>query len=188
MIVCAGKNESFPFATSIGVGLIESAMNLTRICMFDKPDYIIFIGSAGSYGNYNLFDIIESSSASNLELSFLDGNSYTPIDNVLKCEEPKFQSDTIVNSSNYITTNKKLGSEFLQYDIGIENMEFFSVVKIAQEFEIDVKGIFVVTNMTNEDAHKDFISNHSDAMDKLVQHLENKKMIVPRGTTLRKSK
>jgi len=182
MIVCAGKNESFPFATPIGVGLIESAMNLTRICLFDKPDYIIFVGSAGSYGKYNLFDIVESSSASNLELSFLDGNSYTPIDNVLKCEEPQIVNDTIVNSSNYITTNEKLGAEYLPYGIGIENMEFFSVVKIAQEFDIDLKGIFVVTNYTNQNAHKNFISNHTKAMDTLVEYLEKKKMIVPSRT------
>tara|TARA_B110000046_G_scaffold184370_1_gene222675 strand:- start:478 stop:1041 length:564 start_codon:yes stop_codon:yes gene_type:complete len=182
MIICAGKSETFTFATTIGIGLIESSMNLTRICMFDKPDYIIFIGTAGSYGNYKLFDIIESSNASNIELSFLENNSYTPIDNVLKCEDPKLQSDTIVNSSNYITTNEKLGKEYLQYDIGIENMEFYSIVKIAQEFEIDVKGIFIVTNYTNKDAHQDFISSHAEAMDKLVAYLENKKMIVPRGT------
>ena len=182
MILCAGKNETFPFASSIGIGMVESAMNLTRICMFDRPDYIIFVGSAGSYGTHTIFDIVESSSAANIELSFLDGNSYTPIDNVLRCDDPKFKSDTIVNSSNYITTNVKLGKEYLQYDIGIENMEFYSVVKIAQEFEIDVKGIFVVTNHTNKDAHKDFISNHTEAMDKLVEYLEKKKMIVPHGT------
>ena len=187
MIISAGKNETFPFATPIGVGLVESAMNLTRLCMFDKPDYIIFVGSAGSYGKNNIFDIVESSNASNLELSFLDGNSYTPIDNVLKCEEPKFASDVIVNSSNYITTNQKLGREYLQYNIDIENMEFYSVVKIAQEFEIDVKGIFVVTNHTDKNAHQDFISNHDVAMDKLVNYLEVNKMIVPRGTTLKKS-
>ena len=187
MIVCAGKSETFPFATTIGVGLIESAMNLTRLCMFDKPDYILFIGSAGSYGDHKIFDIVESSNAANLELSFLENNSYTPIDNVLKCEEPKFKSDTTVNSSNYITTNEKLGNEYLQYGIGIENMEFYSVVKIAQEFEIDVKGLFVVTNYTNKDAHKDFISNHEVAMDKLIKELEIRKMIVPRGTTLGKS-
>ena len=182
MIICAGKSEKFSFATTVGTGLIESAMNLTRICMFDKPDYIIFIGSAGSYGNYKVFDIVESSNASNIELSFLENNSYTPIDNVLKCEDSKLKSDTIVNSSNYITTNEKLGKEYLEYDIGIENMEFYSIVKIAQEFEIDVKGIFVVTNYTNQDAHKDFISSHTKAMDRLVAYLENKKMIVPRGT------
>ena len=188
MIVSAGKSETFPFAIPIGVGLIESAINLTRLCLFDKPDYILFVGSAGSYGEIELFDIVESSSAANIELSFLEDNSYTPIDNLLVCEEKKFKNDTIVNSSNYISTNEKLTKEFKQYGIGIENMEFYSVVKVAKEFDIDVKGIFIVTNYTNRTAHKDFISNHTQAMDKLVHYLERKNIIVPnvpRGTNER---
>lgn len=177
MIVCAGNNETFPFALPIGVGLVDSAINLTRLCLFDKPDYIIFIGSAGSYGGHDIFDIIESSNASNIELSFLNDDSYTPIDNVIKTQKTNLQSDTIVNSSNYISTNEKLSKEFLQYGIGIENMEFFSVVKVAQEFDIDVKGIFVITNYTDKDAHKAFISNHKEAMDKLVKYLLKKGII-----------
>jgi nucleoside phosphorylase len=178
MIVCAGNNETFPFATPVGVGLVESSINLTRLCMFDKPDFIIFVGSAGSYGEYKIFDIVESSSAANLELSFLTNDSYTPIDNVIKTNNQTLRDDTIVNSSNYITTNENLGKEMLQYGIGIENMEFFSLCRIAQEFEIPVAGIFVVTNYTNEKAHEDFMANHSQAMDKLVVYLEEKKLIV----------
>ena len=41
MIICAGRNETFPFAQTIGVGLIESAINLTRICLFNKPEYLL---------------------------------------------------------------------------------------------------------------------------------------------------
>jgi len=182
MIVSAGRMESFSFATPIGVGLIESAMNLTKICICDKPDSIIFIGSAGAYGQNEIFDIVESSSAANMELSFLEDNSYTPIDNILKSKDQKLHNEVIVNSSNYITTNEKLATKYLEYGIGIENMEFYSVVKIAQEFKISVKGIFVVTNKTNQNAHQDFISNHNKAMDKLIKHLEKKKMIVPHGT------
>lgn len=177
MIVCAGNNETFPFALPIGVGLVDSAINLTRLCLFDKPDYIIFVGSAGSYGEYDIFDIIESSNASNIELSFFKDDSYTPIDNVVKTEKANLKSDTTVNSSNYISKNKELAKEFLRYGIGIENMEFFSVVKVAQEFDIDVKGIFVVTNYTDKNAHQDFISNHKEAMDKLVEYLLNKGII-----------
>ena len=66
MIICAGRNETFAYAHSIGVGLIESAINLTRMCLFDKPDYLLFVGSAGSYGNYKVFDIVESKRASNI--------------------------------------------------------------------------------------------------------------------------
>lgn len=43
MIVCAGRNETFPFAHPIGVGLIESSINLTRMCLFDKPDFLLLL-------------------------------------------------------------------------------------------------------------------------------------------------
>ena len=77
MIICAGNNETFDFAQPMGVGLIETSMNLTRACLFDKPEYILFIGSAGSYGNKKIFDIIETSSASNIEHCFFQKQCYT---------------------------------------------------------------------------------------------------------------
>ena len=171
MIVCAGNNETFPFASAIGVGLIESAMNLTRMALFEKPEYLIFIGSAGSYGKYKPFDIVESSIGSNIELSFLDNNSYTPIDNVIEAykEEGIVPRETIptskdiVNSSNYITTNMELAQRYRQYGLELENMEFFSVLKIAQEFKIPVLGIFVITNYCDKEAHTMFLSNHEKA-------------------------
>ena len=36
----AGRN-GFSFAHPIGVGLIESAINLTRMCLFDKPEFLL---------------------------------------------------------------------------------------------------------------------------------------------------
>ena len=177
MIVCAGRDETFPFATPIGVGLIESAMNFTQMCLFDKPEYVVFVGSAGSYGEYKILDIVESSSSSNIELSFFNDDCYTPLDNVIKTNNKTLRDDTIVNSSNYITTNDILSKEFKQYGIGIENMEFFSLCSIAKEFDIPIAGIFIVTNYTNKDAHQDFLKNHKVAMDKLVTYIESKKLI-----------
>lgn len=177
MIICAGRNETFPFAQAMGVGLIETSINLTRQCLFNKPEFILFVGSAGSYGEHKIFDIIESKRAANLELSFLSNDSYTPLDNVLESENKMVRNDTIVNSSNYITTNEKLSSNYNEYGIGVENMEFFSVIQVAREFEIPVAGIFVVTNYTNENAHDDFIKNHKEAMSKLTQYLVEKKII-----------
>ena len=60
MIICAGRNETFKFAQAMGVGLIESAINLTRLCLLINLISIFCIGSAGSYGNHKIFDIVES--------------------------------------------------------------------------------------------------------------------------------
>ena len=113
MIVCAGNNEIFPFATPIGVGLCESAVNLTRFVLMNPPEFILFIGSAGSYGSYEPMEVVESKAASQIELSYLLKKSYTPLpSNVIVSDEnvsretplPQIGQNgrpSIVNSSNY---------------------------------------------------------------------------------------
>jgi nucleoside phosphorylase len=173
MIICAGNNETFDFAQPMGIGLIETAMNLTRLCLFDKPEFLLFVGSAGSYGNHKIFDIIESKTASNIELSFLNGDAYTPLDNVISTNTTN-KKETIVNSSNYISTNQELSEKFLNIGIGIENMEFFSVLKVAQEFNIPAGGVFCITNYTNKNAHEDFLKNHEKAKELLSVHVKTR--------------
>ena len=177
MIVCAGNNETFFFATPIGVGTIQSTINLTRLALFDKPEFLIFVGSAGSYGKYKIFDIVESMTASQIELSFWQNNSYTPIDNVIEAKQvtkQKQQNKIIVNSSNYICTNIELAKNYLKHNIHLENMEFFSVLSVAKEFEIPVLRIFIVTNHTDKNAHTDFIKNHKKAKELLSEYVYQK--------------
>ena len=173
MIICAGDNETFNFAQPMGVGLIETAMNLTRLCLFDKPDFILFVGSAGSYGDHKIYDIVESKTASNIELAFLSNDAYTPLDNIVSTNTTD-KKDVIVNSSNYISTNKQLTQKFLKLGIGIENMEFFSVLKIAEEFNIPAGGVFCITNFTDENAHDDFLKNHNKAKELLDEYLKRR--------------
>jgi len=120
-IVCAGKSEQFDFAQPVGIGMTEVAINLTRLCLTKKPKFILFVGTAGSYGEKKIFDIIESKTASNIENSFFTGGSYT---------------------SNYITTDKSLGKYYLAQNIHLENMEYYAVLKVAQAFGISAGGIF----------------------------------------------
>ena len=175
MIICAGDKESFKFAIPIGIGMVDSAINLTRISLINPPKFILFIGSAGSYGEKKIFDIVESKSASNIENSFFNTNSYTPIDNLISTAN-NLDNEIIVNSSNYITTDESLSSRYLSYNIGIENMEFFSILKVAKTFNIPVGGIFIVTNYCNKNAHQDFISNHQEAMIKLTQYITKRRV------------
>lgn len=170
MIVCAGNNEIFSFATPMGVGLIEMSINLTKLCLFDRPEFLLFVGSAGSYGELNIFDIVESKTASNIELAFLSNDAYTPLDNVISTNTTNTK-DIIINSSNYISTNMELTKKFLKLDIGAENMEFFAFLSVAKEFDIPAGGVFCITNYTNKDAHSDFLKNHTKAKELLSQHM-----------------
>ena len=112
-----------------------------------------------------------------LKLGFLTNSAYTPLDNVLESDNKFAKNDTIINSSNYISTDADLCKKFNEYGVGAENMEFFSVLQVAREFEIPVAGIFVVTNYTNENAHEDFMKNHKEAMEKLTKYLVDKNII-----------
>ncbi|MEN4053050.1 purine-nucleoside phosphorylase [Sulfurimonas sp. NWX79] len=173
MIICAGNSENFSFATPMGVGLIETAMNLTRLCLFDKPEFLLFVGTAGSYGEAKIFDIIESKTATNIELAFLNKDAYTPLENVISTNLTD-KKDIIVNSSNYISTNESLTKKFLNFGVGIENMEFFSVLAVAKEFDIPAGGVFCITNYTNQDAHTDFLKNHDKAKELLEKHVKRR--------------
>ncbi|MEA2110747.1 MAG: purine-nucleoside phosphorylase [Campylobacterota bacterium] len=173
MIICAGNSETFDFATPTGVGLVETAINLTRLCLFDKPEFLLFVGSAGSYGEHQILDIVESKTASNIELSFLQNIGYTPLDNVVSTQTKNIK-DIVINSSNYISTDFDLVQKFLPLGIGLENMEFFSVLRVAQEFNIPAGGVFCVTNFCNNSAHADFLKNHEAAKAKLTLHVNQR--------------
>ena len=170
MFICAGESEQFDFAMPIGIGMTDVAINLTRLCLSQKPKFIFFVGTAGSYGEKKIFDIIESKSATNIENSFFTGGAYTPIDNMVSTAED-VSRETLVNSSNYITSDKNVGKYYLEKNIHLENMEYYAVLKVAKSFGIPVAGSFIVTNYCDENAHKDFMKNHKEAMNKLTEYI-----------------
>ena len=174
MIICAGKSEQFDFAVPVGIGMMDVAINLTRLCLSQKPKFLLFVGTAGSYGEKKIFDIIESKTSANIENSFFDGGSYTPIDNVVSTTDD-VSRETLINSSNYITTNKEIGKHYIAQNIHLENMEYYAVLKVAQAFGISAGGIFIVTNYCDKNAHDDFLKNQKEAMEKLTEYIKKEK-------------
>ena len=165
LFLCAGNGEVWDFAKSIGVGLVSSAMNLTKILVRNSSfEKVIFVGTCGLYKKGEIFDIIKSKTAVNIEISELLGLSYSP----LNCDVPH---ETKINSSNFITTDKSVASKFYERGLVAENMEFFSVYKVAKSFGIPVFGVFCATNFCDENAHNDFIKNHKKAMDILENYI-----------------
>ncbi|STP13716.1 purine-nucleoside phosphorylase [Helicobacter cinaedi] len=180
MIVCAGNGEDFSFAKSLGVGLVDSAIGLMQICQRESVDSLVFIGSAGAYSKeVKLFDLYIADSATQIELSFLQDKAYTPLDNHIQSgilqenvSYETFANKAIVNSSNYITTDENLALRFTKAGILLENMEFFSIMKVAQYFNIPCLGVFCVSNYTHQNAHNKFMANHHKVKEILSHHSE----------------
>ena len=83
--------------------------------------------------------------------------------------------ETIVNTSNYITTDKSLGKAYISKNIHLENMEYYAVLKVAKSFDIPAAGVFIVTNYCDKNAHKDFMDNHKEAMLRLTKYIKESK-------------
>lgn len=175
MFICAGAMEHFPFAKSIGIGLINSAIGLTQLILREQPSFLLFIGSAGSYDKkIPELTIFESFSATNIELSFIANQSYTPINNAISIENFNVSHETktaIVNSSNYITIDSHASRLMTKLGITLENMEFYSVLSVAKEFHLPARGIFCITNYTNSTAHEAFTKRHAEAMKLLDSYI-----------------
>lgn len=173
MFICAGESEQFDFAIPIGIGMTDVAIHLTKLCLAEKPEFLFFVGTAGSYGEKKIFDIVESKTASNIENGFFNAKAYTPIDNLVSTAED-VSRETIVNSSNYITTDGTLAKAYLSKNIHLENMEYYAVLKVAKHFGIPAAGVFIVTNYCDKNAHRDFLANHQVAMEKLTYYIKEK--------------
>ena len=168
LFVCAGNGEVWDFAAPIGIGLVSSAINLTRILARNSSfEKLVFVGTCGLYEKGEIFDIIESKSALNIEISEVLGLSYSPI-------KDDVSHETIINSSNFITTDKSVAFEFSKRGFVAENMEFYGVCKVAENFRIPVSGVFCATNFCDKNAHADFIKNHKKAMEILREYIDEK--------------
>ncbi|ALV25433.1 putative protein, possible nucleoside phosphorylase [Campylobacter iguaniorum] len=172
MIVCAGDVESFTWATPIGIGLVNSAINLTNILTKNSTNELVFVGTCGLYKDGEILEIYESKTAVNYEISRLLDLAYSPL------KMPNVSCETLVtNSSNFITIDKIAAHKFSQMGLFMENMELFSVLEVAKFFDIPARGILCATNFCDEFAHENFIKNHKQAKINLEKYIKEREII-----------
>ncbi|MFC3847190.1 purine-nucleoside phosphorylase [Helicobacter baculiformis] len=172
MLVCAGSLENFKEAKSIGMGLIQSAISLTRLCLLESPTELIFVGSAGAYDpTLPLLSLYKSAQGYQIEHSFTYAQSYTPLENSLSVQSALLERINLpcvkVNSSNYIHTDTAFAKQMLSAGIALENMEFFAVLSVAQMFNIPSMGVFCLTNYVGPHAHQEFLEHCQQAKTRL---------------------
>ena len=197
LITCAGKNESFSFAKSIGIGMIEPCVNLSQILLSKKPEKLVFIGTCGLYDtNLELLRVYESQHAFNIELSKLEFGFYSPavcevnlsgasaglavsgVDKGASGNSSLVSQETFIsNASNYICANARSAAKFKALGLDLENMEIFSVLSVAKHFGVEAACFLCASNYCDEKAHETFLANHARAKKNLENFLQEKNYI-----------
>lgn len=171
LYVCAGGTESFENAFTCGIGLINASINLSKFLATQKhlPQKLVFIGTCGLYDkSKELFSIIKSQNATNIEISALLNLSYSPIISAQN------QQNSAINSSNFISKDLNIAKKFNQINLVAENMEFYAVCEVAKAFNLECEGVFCASNYCENNAHEQFLANHAKAIEILKNYLEQK--------------
>jgi purine-nucleoside phosphorylase len=181
--ISAGRGEIFKGVEPVGVGLVESGIGLTRLLLQRERKGVIFVGTIGSYGKLKIGDEVWSCVATQLELGKMENRCYSPISLQVKNRHfsqwisqftPYLPSTQVkINSSNYITTDWKSAPLFRKEGVEGESMEFFTILKVAEKFQLPAVGYFVVTNYTNSTAHRDYLQNLPVARRKIENFLSS---------------
>lgn len=161
LFVSAGRMETFDFATPIGVGMINAAINLSKILAHKKYEKIIFLGSCGVYDEdlplkrlflANTFTQYEHPKSSSF---------YSPIELEIIINIPKSKLiQASVNSSNHICKDKLKAYKYKEAKCMLENMESFSVASCAKAYGCELGVLLCSTNYCDENAHENFMKNY----------------------------
>jgi len=189
LIVAATKSEInseiiLGFSTLItGVGMVNTAVNLTKELVNNNYDLVINMGIAGSFNSLiKVGDVVEVEEDILSEIGFEDGNSFSEFTDINIQNSYKNQSRTSLKKVNSITVNTVHGNEESIAEIktrlnpDIESMEGAAVLKVCQEFNIPCMQIRSISNKL-EKRNKDnwnielAIKNLNSEVEKILEKL-----------------
>jgi nucleoside phosphorylase len=177
-----------------GVGIHDSLFNLQRyLARTEKIKSIIFLGSAGAYPHspFHIGDIVWSHKFLYRDIAEIRNMAKIPdvvTKHVLTKQDKKTEglieslniSQTITNSMNYVTLIDFTQEELIAslYDVGVENMEAFSLAYVANRFNLSFTALFFVTNIVGANGSLDWTRNWRDGSNilqkRVIKHIHGK--------------
>ncbi|MCB1177601.1 MAG: hypothetical protein KDK36_08500 [Leptospiraceae bacterium] len=179
---------------NVGIGMHDPIFNLQRyLSKNDKIKSIMFLGSAGAYphSGLHLGDIVASNKFLYRDIAEIKNMAKVPdvvtrhvltdIDERLEKMIKKFDFPWVItNSMNYITLvdlpqEELIGSLF---DVGVENMEAFSIAYVANRFSIKFTSLYYVTNIVGANGSLDWARNWREGSNvlqkKVIRYLQGR--------------
>jgi len=135
-----------------GVGMINTALSLTKRLSEKSYDLVINIGVAGAFNTLNLGDVVEVTEDIFSEIGFENGISFSAFTDFDLKKKYKVEGKTNLQQAKGITVNTVHGNEESIAEIikrlnpDVESMEGAACFKVCQEFEIPCLQIRAISN------------------------------------------
>ncbi|NUQ82341.1 MAG: hypothetical protein HUU10_12085 [Bacteroidetes bacterium] len=159
-----------------GVGPVEAAIHTTRYITSLHPAEIFFIGTAGSYPNRFLSpgDVVIPFSYRFGDVATAMGNSYMPdpqpseLSFERHCQLPHYPfkvKNGVVLTTPSITRETSASVALRDfYRADAEQLEVFSVARVAAYFHISFTAILGISNLVGPDSHSQWKANEEMAI------------------------
>ena len=135
-----------------GVGMINTALSLTKRLSEKSYDLVINIGVAGAFNTLNLGDVVEVTEDIFSEIGFENGISFSAFTDFDLKKIYKVEGKTNLQQAKGITVNTVHGNEESIAEIikrlnpDVESMEGAAVFKVCQEFSIPCVQVRAISN------------------------------------------
>lgn len=164
---------------SLGIGFLDSALNLEKLICSNTITEIVFIGTAGSYNKaLSIGEIVSINSTAALNLGAVLGLAYVAGKQesfeleVFKDFKPAKCFSSLEISREEIIAEKLIAQNSADKFL-VENMELYGVAAVAAKNKIPLKSLLGITNYINPNAHEDWKANNLSVSEKLCVIVRN---------------
>ncbi len=151
----------------VGIGPINSAQFVASNLTSFKNKNVIYIGTAGTFGNFEGVRIVRAATVQWLPTCERHGLSYAvKPDPILKLDRPlsalaELDSVKVICSTN-VSLSNELPVELIPKNT-VENLELYSCARQIAGVSASFTGILGITNAIGKDAHQQWRSNFHEA-------------------------
>ncbi len=167
------KDLTHTLIQSLGIGFLNSALNLEKLIQVQAITEIIFIGTAGSYtDSLEIGEIVTVSSSSALNLGAVLELAYVPTKqehfdlNIFEGFKSAQCFSSLEISRQEIIAEKLIAQNQSEKYL-VENMELYGIAAVAKRHEIPLRALLGITNYINPNAHEDWKANNLEVSKKL---------------------
>jgi futalosine hydrolase len=166
-----------------GVGMVNTAINLTKELLKNDYDLVINMGVAGSFSeDISLGEVVEVIDERFSEIGFEDGNRFKEFTGLNICNSYKVEGKTNLKKVKSITVNTVHGNENSIQEIvkrlnpDVESMEGAAVFQVCENFGVPCVQIRSISNKVEKRNKADWniplaIKNLNTTVEKIITEL-----------------